>query len=110
MRFLLLTFAPPTSEDVLPDATVRTAVDRFNRALRAAGVLLGTDRLRSTRDRSRGHGAADTGDGAMQGAVSGYWLIQVRSLDEALAWASRCPLAPDEGIDVRQAIPHEASV
>lgn len=107
MRFLLLTFADPSSEDAPPHDGAATAVNGFNRALREAGVLLGTDRLRPAWGLSHAECVGDrTGTAA---SVTGYWLIQVRSLDEALVWARRCPLAPDEAIDVRQAIPHEAS-
>jgi hypothetical protein len=34
--------------------------------------------------------------------VGGYWIIQVRSKEEAIAWASRCPAGPNEVIEVRQ--------
>ena len=34
--------------------------------------------------------------------VGGYWMIQVKSLDEAIAWASRCPGRPNEVIEIRQ--------
>jgi hypothetical protein len=34
--------------------------------------------------------------------VGGYWLIQVKSREEAIAWASRCPASDDEVIEVRQ--------
>ncbi len=105
MRFLLLTVAASPEKSPSADGGP-DAIDRFNRALREAGVLLGTDRLRATSSQSQGHAAGSPGNG--RASMTGYWLIQVRSLDEALAWAHRCPLAPDEVIEIQQAIPHGA--
>jgi hypothetical protein len=34
--------------------------------------------------------------------VGGYWMIEVRSRDEAIQWASRCPAGPNETIELRQ--------
>lgn len=98
MRFLLLTFNAPASAAVV-DEHASSAVDRFNRSLREAGVLLGTDRLRPASRRVD----IDATAGARE--ATGYWLIQVRSLEEALTWAGRCPLAQGESIEVRQAVP-----
>lgn len=105
MRFLLLTVAASPERTAYDDAIMR-AVDRFNRALREAGVLLGADRLRPAVGQSREPVTGGRVDRPV--SATGYWLIQVRSLDEALAWARRCPLAPDEAIEIRQALPHEA--
>ena len=101
MRFLLLTFATPSNTAAF-DEPASSALDRFNRSLREAGVLLGTDRLRPATRR-----VVNTQTICAREAT-GYWLIQVRSLDEALTWAGRCPLAQDESIEVRQAVPLEA--
>ena len=100
MRFLLLTFAARPGASALDD-NASSAVDRFNRSLREAGILLGTDRLRPATRRVD----LDAGTGSRE--ATGYWLIQVRSLDEALTWASRCPLVQGETIEVRQAVPLE---
>lgn len=107
MRFLLLTFAGASSDFMPSDARTVDAVDRFNRALREAGVLLGTDRLRPAADHA--HPPVAVCHIATRVAASAYWLIQVRTIDEALAWAQRCPLAPDETLAIRLAIPHGAS-
>ncbi len=100
MRFLLLTYSAPPGASALDDNAL-SAIDRFNRSLREAGVLLGTDRLRPATRRVD----SDAAPGSRE--ATGYWLVQVRSLDEALTWASRCPLAQGESIEVRQAVPLE---
>lgn len=109
MRFLLLKFVAAPTIDSLPDAGTLDAIDHFNRALRDAGVLLGTDRLRPSARRVRLEAASDRQARAVDApeVVVGYWLIQVRSHEEALAWARRCPLSGDEAVEVRQAIPHD---
>jgi hypothetical protein len=35
-------------------------------------------------------------------AVGGYWMIQVKSRDEAIEWAKRCPAGPNDVIEIRQ--------
>jgi hypothetical protein len=37
-----------------------------------------------------------------QEAVGGYWMIQVKSRDEAIEWAKRCPAGPSDVIEIRQ--------
>lgn len=107
MRFLLFTIAAASTGLGPADEGAVGAVDRFNRALREAGVLLGTHRLRPATIQA----PLPVTGGPVTARVSAtaFWLIQVRSLDEALAWAQRCPLAPDESIEIRIAIPHGAS-
>ncbi len=109
MRFLLLKYVAAPTIDSLPDAGTLDAIDRFNRALREAGVLLGTDRLRPPTGRVRGEAVDARKAVDRSQTVVGYWLIQVRSHEEALAWARRCPLSGDEAVEVRQAIPHDTS-
>jgi hypothetical protein len=93
---------------VLPDPKVFEAMMKYNEELTKAGVLLALDGLHPT---SRGARVRVSGgkrtitDGPFTEAkelIGGYWLIQVRSRDEALAWASRVPLADDEMVELRQ--------
>jgi hypothetical protein len=84
---------------------------KYNEELAKAGVLLGLDGLRPTKDgarvRVRG-GRKSVVDGPFTEAkeiVGGYWMIQVRSREEALEWAKRIPLeteAEDAFVEVRQ--------
>jgi len=73
------------------------AMGRFNDELRAAGVLLAADGLKPS-----SHGKRIAIDGASRRVidgpfaetkelVAGYWLWEVKDMDEAIAWAKRCP-------------------
>jgi hypothetical protein len=111
MRFMLLmiprgyeTAAPGT----LPDAAAVAEMMRYNTSLQKAGVLLALDGLHPPSMGARvsfAGGKPKVEDGPFAEAkevVGGYWLIQVRSREEALEWACRCPGGPNEVIEVRQ--------
>ena len=92
----------------MPDAGAVGAMMKFNESLQRAGVLLALDGLHppsmGARVSFRG-GKPKVADGPFAEAkevVGGYWLIQVRSREEAIEWASRCPASNDEVIEVRQ--------
>jgi hypothetical protein len=111
MRFMLLmipkgyeTAEPGTA----PDAAAVAAMMRYTESLQKAGVLLALDGLHPP---SMGARVAFDGskprveDGPFAEAkevVGGYWLIQVRSREEAIEWACRCPARHNEVIEVRQ--------
>lgn len=111
MRFMLLmipkgyeTAAPGT----MPDAESVAAMMAYNESLQRAGVLLALDGLHPPSMGARvsfADGKPTVIDGPFSEAkevVGGYWLIEVRSREEAIAWASRCPASPNEVIEVRQ--------
>ncbi len=112
MRFMLLmipkgyeTAAPGT----VPDDTQRVAaMMRYNEALQEAGVLLALDGLHPPSMGARVSfpgGKPRVIDGPFAEAkevLGGYWIIEVGSREEAIAWASRCPATEDEVIEVRQ--------
>jgi hypothetical protein len=80
----------------------------YNKALQKAGVLLALDGLfpPSTGARvSYAEGKATATDGPFAEAkevIGGYWIIQVRSREEAIEWAKRAPMSNNEAIAVRQ--------
>jgi hypothetical protein len=80
----------------------------YNKALQKAGVLLALDGLfpPSTGARiSYADGKATVTDGPFAEAkevIGGYWIIQVRSREEAIEWARRAPMSNSEVIEVRQ--------
>jgi hypothetical protein len=111
MRFMLL-MIPKGYENApagtMPDVRAVAAMTRFNESLQKAGVLLALDGLHppamGARVSFRG-GKATVADGPFaetKEVIGGYWLIQVRSREEAIQWASRCPASDDEVIEVRQ--------
>ena len=98
MRFMVMVKATPNSEaGVLPGPEMFEAMGRFNEELVNAGVMLAGEGLHPS---ARGVRVAFDGsqrrviDGPFaetRELVAGFWLWQVRSLDEAIEWAKRCP-------------------
>jgi hypothetical protein len=81
---------------------------KYNESLQKAGVLLGLDGLRPTSMGARvsfSGGKPRVTDGPFAEAkevLGGYWMIQVKSREEAVAWATRCPAADGDVIEIRQ--------
>ncbi|MBU6247311.1 MAG: YciI family protein [Xanthomonadaceae bacterium] len=98
MRCMVMVRATAQSEDgAMPDPAILDAMGRFNEALVQAGVMLAGEGLRPSRDGKRVR-FADGGRQVVDGPfaetrelIAGFWLWQVRSMDEALEWARRCP-------------------
>ena len=111
MRFMML-MIPKGFENAapgaMPDPKAVQAMMKYNEELQKAGVLLALDGLHPPSEAARVSFAGGTPtvlDGPFAEAkevVGGYWMIQVRSRDEAIQWATRCPAGPNETIEVRQ--------
>lgn len=111
MRFMLL-MIPKGYEDAapgtVPDAAAVAAMMKYNESMQKAGVLLALDGLHPPSMGARvsfAGGNPHVKDGPFAEAkevLGGYWIIQVRSRDEAIEWASRCPASENEVIEVRQ--------
>jgi hypothetical protein len=111
MRFMMLMIplgyetAPP---DVKLDPERVAAMMKYNQALKDAGVLITLDGLHPP---SMGARVSFTGgkpvvtDGPFTEAkevLGGYWMIDVKSREEAIGWAKRCPATGNEIIEIRQ--------
>ena len=111
MRFMLFVHPAPAVREEgnwEPDVETVSAMNRFNEEPAAAGVVLALDGLhpdsKGARVRFQG-GKGTVTDGPFTEAkeiVGGYWLLQVRSKEEAVEWASRAPMADGDMIEVRQ--------
>jgi hypothetical protein len=105
MRFMMTVIS---KGDAAPGAEAVARMMEYNKNLQKAGVLLGLDGLLppSTGARvSYAEGKATVTDGPFaeaKEAIGGYWIIQVRSREEAIEWARRAPMANNEIIEVRQ--------
>lgn len=98
MRVMVLVKATVESESgVLPTAELLAAMGRFNQELIAAGIMKMADGLRPS---SQGKRVLFDGDArrvvdgpfsAVGELVAGFWLWEVKDMDEALAWVRRCP-------------------
>jgi hypothetical protein len=92
----------------MPDAKAVAAMMKYNDSLQKAGVLLALDGLHPPSMGARvsfASGTPKVTDGPFAEAkevLGGYWMIQVKSKDEAIEWAKRCPGSPNEVIEVRQ--------
>ena len=111
MRFMMLmipkgyeTAAPGT----VPDAKAVESMMKYNQELQKAGVLLALDGLHPPSMGARvtfAGGKPKVTDGPFAEAkevLGGYWMIQVKSKEEAVEWAKRCPAGPYEMIEIRQ--------
>ena len=109
MRFMILVKASKESEaGAMPSAELVAAMGKFNEEMVAAGVLLAGEGLHPTTKGVRlkfSGGKPSITNGpfpATNELVAGFWMIQVASKDEALAWASRIPFTDGEEVEIRQ--------
>lgn len=109
MRFMMIMIPKPMDEaDWSPSPEAVAAMSKYNDELTKAGVLLALDGLQPSSKGARvafAGGRPSVTDGPFTEAkeiVGGYWLIQAKSKDEAVEWASRCPAADGDVIEVRQ--------
>jgi len=111
MRFMVIVKANKESEaGVMPSQKLLAEMGKFNEELVKAGVLLAGEGLQASSKgkRVRFSGAKRTViDGPFTESkelIAGFWLWQVRSMEEAIEWVKRCP-NPHEGeseIEIRQ--------
>ncbi len=111
MRFMMLMIPKgyeKAEPGAMPDATAVKAMMEYNKSLQEAGALLALDGLHPP---SMGARVTFTGGkpkvtygpfAGVQETLGGYWIIQVKSKEEAIAWATRCPASDNEIIEVRQ--------
>jgi len=118
MRFMMVMIprvyqpdAPPgerAEEGYAPPAEAVAKMMKFNEELAKAGALIALDGLHPS---SRGARVAFVGgkpkvtDGPFTEAkevIGGYWMIQVKSKEEAVEWAKRCPASDGDVIEIRE--------
>jgi hypothetical protein len=112
MRVMAIVKASKDSEaGVMPSEDLLAAMGEFNEEMVKAGVLLAGEGLHPTAKGARvsfgGDGERTVIDGPFaetKELIAGYWLMQVRSFDEAVEWMKRCPNPHDESgeIEIRQ--------
>jgi hypothetical protein len=109
MRFMVIVKASKDSEaGVMPSTELLTAMGKFNEEMVKAGIMLAGEGLHPTSKGARikyagkapsvNHGPfAVTSD-----LIAGFWLIQVKSRDEAIEWMKRAPFDGGAEIEIRQ--------
>ena len=111
MRFMMLMIPKgyeKATPGTVPDAKAVEAMMKYNEALQKAGVLLALDGLHPP---SMGARVSFPGrkpkvtDGPFaetKEVIGGFWMIEVKSKEEAIEWARRCPASENEVIEIRQ--------
>src|SRR6184192_3692830 len=111
MRFMILLKADKNTEaGVLPDEKLLTEMGRYNEQLAKAGVMLAGEGLHPS---SKGARVTFSGDkrtvtdgpfAETKELVAGFWLIDVKSKEEAIEWVKRCPnpMPGESEIEIRQ--------
>lgn len=108
MRFMMMAIHESAAADAVPTAEASAKMKEYNKSLQKAGVLLALDCLSPSSTGARvsyADGKATVTDGPFaetKEVIGGYWIIQVRSREEALEWAKRAPMSNNEVIEVRQ--------
>ena len=111
MRFMMLMIPggyESAAPGTMPSADAVAAMMKYNEALKAAGVLITLDGLHPPSMGARvsfSGGKPVVTDGPFaesKEVLGGYWMIEVASREEAIAWAKRCPASNNEVIEVRQ--------
>ena len=104
MRFMMIVKATPQTEaGALPDESMLEAMGKYNEELSKAGVLLALDGLQPSAKGARIRYSGDKRtvvDGPFtetKELIAGFWLIDVKSKEEAVAWALRAPNPYGEG-------------
>ena len=108
MRFMIIVKATKNSEaGVMPDEKLLTAMGKYNEELAKAGVLLAAEGLQPT---SKGARVKFSGnkrsviDGPFaetKELIAGFWLWQVKSMDEAVEWLKRAPFGGGTEVEIR---------
>ena len=108
MRFMVLVKATKDSEaGVLPTREMLEAMGRFNEEMVKAGVMLEGEGLQASSKGARikfSGGKPSVTDGPFaetKELVAGFWIIQVKSKEEAIEWISRAPFE-DADVEIRQ--------
>lgn len=106
MRFMMIVKANKDSEaGALPSKELVAAMGKFNEEMVKAGVMLAAEGLQPS---SKGVRITDSGGqrSALRGPfpdirelVAGFWIIQAKSLEEAIEWGMRCPNPMGEGME-----------
>ncbi len=109
MKFMVIVKATPESEaGVMPSAAIFEAMAKFNEQMIDAGVMIAGEGLQQSSKGARirySKGRYQVTDGPFtetKELVAGFWIIDVRDIDEAIAWMKKYPFAEDEELEIRK--------
>jgi len=113
MKFMILVKADKNSEaGRLPDEKLLTEMGKYNEELAKAGIMLAGEGLHPTSKGARvkfawgKHTVTNGPFPESKDLIAGFWIWQVKSKDEAIAWVKRAPFGDGAEIEIRQV--HEA--
>ncbi len=107
MRYMIIVKTDPNTDRTAPEPGMFEEMGRFNQSLFDAGILLAAEGLTGSEDGARvsfSKGKASVKDGPFSEAkelIGGFWIVQVKSLDDAVAWARRIPFQEGE-VEIRR--------
>ncbi|HWA20740.1 MAG TPA: YciI family protein [Devosia sp.] len=110
MRFMIIVKMTPAQENAVQDPSSFEEMGKYNQSLVDAGILLAAEGLTGSKDGAivtfRKGGKPSVKDGPFTEAkelVAGFWIIQVKSLEEAVEWTKRIPgFADGESVEIRR--------
>ncbi|MGB8398088.1 YciI family protein [Bradyrhizobium sp.] len=109
MRFMVIVKASKDSEaGVMPDTELLTAMGKFNEEMVKAGIMEAGEGLHPTSRGARikysgGQGSVSRGPfNLTNDLTAGFWLIQTKSMEEAIDWMKRAPLDRGSEVEIRQ--------
>jgi hypothetical protein len=108
MRFLVMVKSDPEIYDKPLRRSDLEAMGKYNQSLRDAGVLRAVEGLLGPKEGARvtyRDGKASVKDGPFTEAkelVAGFWVLEVKSKDEAIEWTSTIPFFNGESVEIRQ--------
>ena len=107
MRYMIIVKGEAKDEQATQDPAGFEEMGRFNQSLVDAGILLAAEGLTASKEGAKvsfDHGKVSVKDGPFLEAkelIGGFWIIQVKSLDDAVAWARRIPFQQGE-VEIRR--------
>jgi len=114
MRVMVMVKATKDSEaGVLPSTQMLAAMGKFNEELVKAGIMLAGEGLQSSAKGKRvrfdteKRTVIDGPFAETKELVAGFWIWQVRSMDEAVEWLKRAPFEPGDEVEIRQVFEEE---
>ncbi len=110
MRFMIIVKNSGATENAMPEPSMFEDMGKYNQALVDAGILLAAEGLSGSRDGAivtfRKGGKFEVKDGPFTEAkelIAGFWILQVKSREEAIEWAKRIPGFVDgESVEIRR--------
>jgi hypothetical protein len=109
MKYMIIVKATPDTEaGVMPPPEVFEAMGRFNEELIDAGVMIAGEGLQESRKGARvrySQGRYTVTDGPFaetKELIAGFWIIDVKSKDDAIEWVKKIPFEEGEEIEIRK--------